>query len=243
MEQLLKIPAFDDKLIYGRLRGSLAHPLVIFVHGLGGRMDQHIYFNGSRFLEKNGISSFRFNLYMDAPKARNLSNCTLRVHSLDFDTVVSYFRKYGVKKIIAVGHSFGGPTILLSEHRDFDGVILWDPSYGYPKSFTDIRYVESLDKYIVSWEFDLLFSKEMVDEGKTLKNKEEAAIKEIKVPLKIINAENSFLTDEGKIYFELANKPKERVVIKDSGHTFDEDGVEEKLFGETLNWMQSKVLA
>lgn len=113
MEQFLTIPTADNKKIYGRLRGSLDKSLVIFVHGLGGRMDQHIYYNGARFLEENGISSFRFNLYMDAPRARNLSYCTLQNHSLDFDTVCSYFRQKGVKKIIAVGHSLGGPTIIL----------------------------------------------------------------------------------------------------------------------------------
>lgn len=238
MEQLLKIPTSNNKVIYGRLRGSQDNPLVIFVHGLGGRMDQHIYYNGARFLEKNGISSFRFNLYAWEKDARKLGECTLETHSYDLDIVVDYFRKNGVKKIFVVGHSFGGPTILLSKNKDFDGIILWDPSFAYPKSFEGAQYIDSLDMYKVTWEFDVLIGKDMVEEGKTLREKEEQAIKEITIPIKIINAGNSWLAEAGKRYFELTKGPKERVVIDKASHGFDEDGVEEKLLQETLSWIQ-----
>lgn len=238
MEQLIKIPTSDNKIIYGRLRGLLDKPLVIFVHGLGGRMDQHIYYNGVRFLEKNNISSFRFNLYSWEDDARNLSDCTIEIHSNDLDAVISYFRKKGVKKIFVVGHSFGGPTILLSKHKDFNGVILWDPSYGEPKSFQDTKYLESLKMYRARWEFDVLLNKEMIEEGEGLKEKEERAIEEIHVPIKIITAGDSFLQDGGEKYYQLANEPKKLVVIKGAGHTFDEDGAEGELFQETLEWIQ-----
>lgn len=78
----------------------------------------------------------------------------------------------------------------------------------------------------------------MIEEGKGLKDKEEKAIKTIKVPVKIINAGNSFLLDGGKRYFELANEPKEKVIIDGAGHTFDEDGAEEKLFSETISFIK-----
>lgn len=129
MESNLKIATADGKVIYGRLRETSSQQLVIFVHGLGGRMDQHIYYNGARFLEKRNISSFRFNLYSWEKDARNLSECTIETHANDLDTVIGYFRKQGANKIIVVGHSFGGPTILLSKKKDYDLVILWDPSY------------------------------------------------------------------------------------------------------------------
>lgn len=44
-----------EKNIYGVLRGgSLSKPLIIFVHGLSGYKNEHIYYNGSRFFEKHG---------------------------------------------------------------------------------------------------------------------------------------------------------------------------------------------
>lgn len=239
MESNLKVPTPDGKVIYGRLRGPLNQILVVFVHGLGGRMDQHIYYNGARFLEKHHISSFRFNLYSWEDNARNLSDCTIKTHSSDLDTVIDYFRKQGVKKIFVVGHSFGGSTILLSKNKNFDGVVLWDPSYAEPLSFKDADYVESLDMYKGKWEFEILFNKDMVEEEKSLKDREEKAIQEIKVPIKIITAGNGFLKEGGRRYYQLANEPKAYVVLEGAGHTFDEDGIEEKLFEETLSWINS----
>lgn len=237
MESNFKIPTSDGKMIYGRFRGSTKQTLVIFVHGLGGRMDQHIYYNGARFFEKYNISSFRFNLYSWEKSGRNLSDCTIETHSADLDTVIDYFRQKAVKQIFVVGHSFGGPTILFSKNKDFNGVIFWDPSYGNPLSFKDTEYVKCLDMYKGKWEFEVLFNKRMVQEGKTLKEREDAAIQRIKVPIKIITAGNGFLKVGGKRYIELANEPKERVILKGAGHGFDEDGAEEKLFQETLFWI------
>lgn len=238
MEKVLKIPTSYHKVIYGRLRGSLDQPLVVFVHGLGGLMDQHIYYNGSRFLEAHNISSFRFNLYGWEKDARKLTDCTLETHSNDLDKVIAHFRNKDVKKIFVVGHSFGGPTILLSKNKGFDGVILWDPSYGYPMSFKGAKYINSLKVYRTTWNFDVLISKKMIKESKTLKEKEEKVIKELDIPIKIINAGNSFLLEGGKRYYELANEPKDRVIINGADHTFNEDGVEEKLFKETLEWVK-----
>ena len=237
MESNFKISTLDGKMIYGKFRGPTEQTLVVFVHGLGGRMDQHIYYNGARFLEKHNISSFRFNLYSWEKDGRNLSDCTIETHSSDLDMVINHFRQQGVKKIFVIGHSFGGPTILLSKNKDFNGVIFWDPSYAKPLSFEDTEYVECLDMYKGKWEFEILFNKKMVEEGKTLKEREEVAIQDIKVPIKIITAGNGFLIGGGKRYFELANEPKEHVIIEGARHGFDEDGIEEKLFKETLSWI------
>ena len=238
MEELIKIPTSNNQNIYGRLRGSLNKTVIVFVHGLGGLMDQHIYYNGARFFEENGISSFRFNLYGWEKDARKLTECTLKTHSYDLDRVITYFRKGSAKKIIVVGHSFGGPTILLSKNKDFDVIVLWDPSYGYPYSFEKVEYVKALNMYKATWNFEALISKEMLQEAKTLKDREDKVMSKIAIPIKIINGEDSFLAWAGEKYFKLANKPKERVVIKGAGHTFDEDGVEEKLLQETLEWIK-----
>lgn len=238
MEKIIKIPTSGKKKIYGKLRGPLGRPLVVFVHGMGALMDQHIYYNGSRFLEKHGISSFRFNLYGWDPDARKLSECTLETHAVDLDRVIAYFRKKKIKKIFVVGHSLGAPVILLSKSKDYDGVVFWDPSYGFPRSFLKARYLKSIEMYWVTWNMDILLKKEMVQSAPFLKQQEEAAIKKLAVPIKIITAGKSVLKDGGKQYYDLANQPKARVVIKDANHTFDEDGVTEKLYRETLSWIK-----
>ena len=57
-------------------------------------------------------------------------------------------------------------------------------------------------------------------------------------PLKIIAAGNGILIDGAKRYFDQANKPKEFAVINGAGHSFNEDGAEEKLFKETLKFIK-----
>ena len=115
MEKQIKIPIANKKYIYGTLRGSLKNPLLVFVHGFTGYKDEHIFFNGARFFEKKGFSTFRFDLYNWNKDARKLEECTLSLHGEDLDTVVKYLRKKGANKIFVAGHSFGGVTVLLSK--------------------------------------------------------------------------------------------------------------------------------
>ena len=58
-------------------------------------------------------------------------DCTLQLHANDLNTVVNYFRKKGVKKNFISGHSFANLIIFSSRNQDFDGVVLWDPSYKF----------------------------------------------------------------------------------------------------------------
>lgn len=235
MEKELKIKTSDKKQIYGILRGSLHKPLVVFVHGLTGNMNEHQFFNGARYFEKKGFSSFRFDLYSWQKDARKLHNCTLQTHADDMDRVVEYFRRKGVKKIFVVGHSYGGKTILLSHKKGFDGAALWDPSNNFHPLFDKSRYVKSLGGYIKKDEspYAVLMGKRMVEQEKKFPWKK---IKEIHVPIKIIVAGEGVLIRGGKQYYEAANKPKAFAVIKDASHYFDEDGAEERLFQETISW-------
>lgn len=239
METNLKIPTQDGKMIYARLRGPIDKPLVVFVHGLGGRMDQHIFYNGARFLKKHGISSIRFNLYSWEADARKLDECTLKIHSSDLDTVIAHARQNGASKIIVIGHSYGGPTILFSKDKNYDAVVLWDPSYGYPDSFKRSEYVEALRLYKATWEFNVLIGEKMIEEAKNIEHWEDEAIRNLRVPIKIISAGQSHLVKGCKRYFELANEPKEYVVVEGAGHTFDEEGAEERLLEETFSWISS----
>ena len=100
MEKQIKIPIANKKYIYGTLRGSLKNPLLVFVHGFTGYKDEHIFFNGARFFEKKGFSTFRFDLYNWNKDARKLEDCTLSLHGEDLDTVIKYLRKKRVGKIV-----------------------------------------------------------------------------------------------------------------------------------------------
>lgn len=240
MEQQIQIPTPDGNKIYGTLRGSLQNPLIIIVHGLGGFKDEHMHFNGSRYFEKKGYSAFRFNLYGYEKDARKLVDCTLKTHARDLDTVVDYFRKEGAGKIIVVGHSYGGPTILASKNKDFDVVVLWDPAVdieGVAKK--ELKKLEGTDLYYADWGLAVIIGKKMVQEDVNIQPLE--LVKKLHVPLKIICAGAGFLVSQNKKLLEIANAPKSMTVIKDASHNFNEDGMEEKLFAETYSWIKKFV--
>lgn len=240
METQLKIPIPGKKYVYGTLQGSLKKPLIIFVHGFTGYKDEHVFFNGARFFEEKGFSSFRFNLYDWRKDARKLEECTLSLHGEDLDRVVSYLRQRGTKQLFTIGHSFGGLTVLLSKQKDFEASVLWDPSDN-PVIFTGpkyTKYIQELDRYYCDnfAAFGFTIGEAMFKENKKLKPFK--LIKEFKTPVKIIVAGKGMLIKGGQKYFKLANNPKDFAIIDNAGHTFDEEGTEETLFEETLKWLR-----
>ncbi len=240
MEKAIKIPLGNKQYIYGTFRGPLKSPLLVFVHGFTGYKDEHIFFNGARFFEKKGFSSFRFDLYNWKKDARKLEDCTLSLHGQDLDTVVEYFRKKGVKKIFVAGHSFGGVTVLLSKKKDFDAAVLWD-STGDKDVKLEAKYIKELDKYYRQESaYGFTISKKMYEENNS-KLKPTRLIKSMHMPVKVIVAGAGILVIEGKELFESANSPKDYAIIPKATHNFHEDGTEEILFQETYVWLKKFV--
>ena len=240
MERNISLKTKDGHLIYGTLRyprGKIT-TMVIFVHGLTGHKNEHLFYNGARFFEQKRIATFRFDLYSGEKKGRKLAKSTIHIHAQDLDVVVSHFRKK-YKKIFVVGHSLGGPVILLSKTAYFDSVVFWDATYDLAWLAKECRYNKCLDTYILQWGTEYLIGKKMVKERLAFLNSD-LLVKKITKPIKIICAGKGVLIQGGKRYYQHANSPKEFHIIKGAGHTFDEDGIEEILFDETLKWVKKQ---
>lgn len=239
----MKIRTKDRKIIYGMLRGSLRRPVIVFVHGLTGDMNEHIFYNGARYFEKHGFSSFRFNLYDWRRSARKLHECTLEAHADDLDRVIAYLRRKGARAVFAVGHSYGGPTILMSKEKKYDAVVLWDASYGRSVTFLHARPMRELKKaYYEIWGYGIIIGKKMIEFGeKMTPAKSDVLIKTVHVPIKIIVVQRGDLVRGGKRYFKAANPPKAFAIIKGADHNFNFDGNEEALFEKTLAWLKKWV--
>lgn len=238
MEKEIKIKTRDGKYIHSRLRGLFEKPLLIFVHGLTGNMDEHIFFNGSRFFEKEGFSVFRFNLYDDPDDARKLHECDLKTHAADINFIVDHFKKKGVKDIFIVGHSYGGPSILFSKTDNYKGIVLWDPTMDPDVIYRKTTADKIADGYIWECSFKFILGKKMVNEAKEIPNFELLATN-VNAPIKIILAGVGNAKSKRKeSFFKALCKPKGLTILKKAGHTFNEDGMEEKLFQETLNWIK-----
>ena len=234
MEPQLKIKTPDKHIIYGTFRPARrkSSALLIFVHGLHGHQNGHIFYNGARYFSERGVNTFRFDLYTGEKGGRVLTKCGISTHAKDLDTVVKHFRKK-YKKIFVAGHSLGAPTIFYSDTGKVDGIIFWDGSRPYSWR---LKYIKSINAYLAKSGTEYLVGKKMYEERKNFPAKE--SLKKINKPIKIIVAGKGQLIQTGKQYFKYANKPKEFAIIKGATHNFNEEGTAEKLFQETYSFIR-----
>lgn len=241
MEQVTKIKTNDGHIIYGTLTTAPAasRKLIIFVHGLTGHRNQHIFYNAARFFPRRGLATFRFDLYSENPRGRKLRECTVKTHAEDLNLVVRHFADK-FDKLFLVGHSLGGPTILSAGLSRVHGIVLWDPSYSDGKGLTLRTYCEynkCLDAYVIKWDVESLISKEMFREFKRFP-RPGAIMKSVYPPTKIICAGKGILVKGGREYYRHARSPRGFALIQKATHSFDERGTEDVLFEETLNWFK-----
>ena len=62
MEKEIKIKTNDKHFIYGVLNtpNKKTEKLIIFVHGLSGHKNEHIFYNAKNFFVKKGYAVFKF---------------------------------------------------------------------------------------------------------------------------------------------------------------------------------------
>jgi alpha-beta hydrolase superfamily lysophospholipase len=240
MEKNIKIKLDNKHVLYGKLQGSLKQPLFIVVHGLPCSMNETFYEMATRWFAKRGFATFRFNLYGWQKGSRQLVDSTLASHANDIDVIVRFFRKRGFKKIFVAGHSFGGPSILLSKRQEFDAAVLWDPSYKI--SFVQKKYgapggrfVKAVNGYYMKWGVNVIIGKAMAQEVDRVKWDE--LTPNFHVPLKIIAAGKGVLVKGAGAYFKNANEPKSLETIKGATHYFDEvPEMQERVYLITKKW-------
>lgn len=244
MEKKLKIKVSEKNYIYGRLSGSFHQPLFIIIHGLPGSMAEDFYLNATRWFAKKGYATFRFNLYGAEKDSRQLMESTLKTHASDIDAVVRYFNKKKFRKIFLAGHSYGGPSILLSVDQKFDGAVLWDPSYKVSFTKTEqgahaIEYIKNIKGYVMNWGINFVIGKAMAKEAETIIWDD--LTKNFHVPLKIISAGDDALVRGAKHYFKTANNPKDLTIIKGATHYFnDTESMRENIYKISDDWFKKR---
>lgn len=237
MEQELRIKIPGTKLkIHGFLRGKKSAPLVVFVHGLTGNMNEHLFFNGARWFEKKGFATFRFNLYDWEKGTRKIEDCTIQTHADDLDVVLAAMRRRGFKRIHVVGHSYGGATIVASQSHGVLRATLWDPTALPTFKKYDTRPSAEKNMYRLPGGYTTLIGKAMYDENETLNSP--AKLNVFVVPSKVICAEKCELLPIWKKAFRSYGW-KQHILdcVKGATHCFDEDGKAEELYKKTLAWM------
>ena len=237
------LPGSDGLHIKGILRGSLNQPLAVIMHGRPGTGNELLPYLAAHYLREHGIASLRLFMYDFEPKTRNLLDCTLDTFVQDFDEVIRQLQERKVPKIFAIGHSYGGITVLKAKAK-LDGAVLWDPTHGsYWVEHADKEDDNFPEKTIgdlvigiggygyISSEKAEEYDKQMGDTTKWAAHKD--------YPLMVISAGKGEMTHLGKRYIEVADEPKKHVVIKNAHHQLeDSDKVILQLLTETTDWLK-----
>lgn len=247
-EESLDIPLRDGKKLHAISRGDLTDdtPVVVMMHGRPGSGNELLQYLGAHYISEQGISTLRLSMYDFGSEYRSILDCTLDTHIQDFEDVVQYLRDKGVKKVFALGHSYGGITILGSK-VNLDGAILWDPSHGLAwhdnnnPDFNSDDFPEKFFENIVigTGGHGYIFSREQNEYDKALGDNSDWA-KDKGYPMKFILAGAGPLAKLAKHYYDVASEPKALVEIPDAHHQFeDNDEVTERLFAETVEWVRA----
>lgn len=243
-ETHLDIPLSGGKKIAGILRGKVGagQPVLIMMHGLPGSNNELLQYLGARHVSEQNITTLRISMYDFGEQYRSILECTLETHIADFEDVVRYLQEQGATQIFASGHSYGGITILGSGVA-LAGAVLWDPSHGLAwqdpifdsPNFPTKEYGDII---VGTGGYGYISSKRHHEYKKALGDTTDWA-RGKNYPMKFIIAGGGPLSKYNKKYFEVADNPKELVVLDDAHHQFeDSDEVTEKLFTETVEFIK-----
>lgn len=240
MEQEFNIPSKDGKTIYCTLAMPSSAPLgtVVFVHGFTSTADWPTMLLGSWYFRSMGYACCRINLYSWRENARTLMTSDLQTHAEDVDQVVRELRKVGHNKFFAIGHSFGGITLLLTDTAQFNAISFWDPSsllqYPPTRSYTKIGDTEL---HYSKGSFEVLISQRYKEGIENFPNELELMSK-VTTPSQIVYADSpqAILQESSRRYFEHVTAEKDLVAIPGASHSFTEETACKSLHEHTLRW-------
>src|SRR5690606_27831184 len=163
--------------------------------------------------------------------------CTLAIHAQDVATVAQYFANQ-YDALYGVGHSYGAPSLILSETSPFKALCLWDPTVDPSETLSRNPYVEPYhDYYLLRWEPDILTGKAMYEDTKAITlDVTKVAAKKCTAPTRVILAADGMYAKRGDSYDHYINAECDRKIIPGTDHCFYEEGTTEPLLNYTREW-------
>jgi pimeloyl-ACP methyl ester carboxylesterase len=161
-------------------------------------------------------------------------------HAKDADTVARYLKRKRFGPIYAVGHSFGGLTLLASDNDTFRAMSLWDCSsfISYPPNMW-FRKDATSGAFYFKGSFELLLSSRFRRGIQRFPDELSLAAK-VQIPTQLCYAAGpeGMLIESSKRYFEHLACSRSLEAIPGASHSFTEEGVGEVLFRKTLKWFR-----
>lgn len=238
-ERTIPITAHDGKVIYSVFNpaiGGKSDVLVVIGHGLTGHPNEYLHKTAQRYLNEKGWDVLRVAYYASQDDARKLEDCTLAIHAQDLNTVIAA-NKSKYRKIFAVGHSYGGLTMLFA-NPNVDALSFWDSSFTPYEAFwkSDAVYVPELDCYKIGWGSTKIIGKAMYEEAKDLSEANAISLaQQIAVPSQVVLATVGQENADPEIFFKSLRSIKELCKIE-SDHCFYIENTADILAQKTYEW-------
>lgn len=241
-----EIPLADGKKLHGILRGKLDSNsrIVVMMHGLIGSPKSLLMYLGSRYLHERGYVTLALYMYSYGDDYRDAIDCTLETHIADFQECVKHLQTLGLDKIFAIGHSYGGLTILGSNVK-IDGAVLWDPSHGLAwADGSDVKrdWSEKSEHMLISTDGPASMRPVRAQKLNQGLGDTSHLSRNLTYPAEIISGDKSVIYRFQQLYFDAIPTKKKFVTIHNAGHSFDEsDDTLEQVFNHTAEWLDAIV--
>jgi pimeloyl-ACP methyl ester carboxylesterase len=232
MEHRLFIPTLNKKYkIHSILNYKTGKEtsVAVVVHGLTGSAYESKSRSLAKFFSARGVAVLRINLQSWLPKTRKLHRTGLYDQLSDIDAAVRWAkRRY--KKIFAVGHSLGLPSLIIL-NPDVEGIIGWDGSGDTVfRNLASGKRDKRTSTYFADWGVRHDLGKKLYEETKNFPKKLEPLAKELHAPLCLITAGGDpWNKKANEEYFSYAPKSSEFHVVEGADHNFTAEGHEEEL--------------
>lgn len=241
-ESPFTLPTPDGKTIYGlkNSNGVGAKAAIFIAHGLNCSMyDYHIKRAADHF-PTLGFDVYRINFYDGRKNSRMLTDCTLATHAEDFNTLIQAFHS-SYQKVFAIGHSYGGATIMLANPAQLTAACLWDPSYNIAQLNKDFASKKNdFHGYIrQDWGTSILLGKPMHEHGNTLD--EPTCInlsKAFHAPIHVVFAGDGYYVNKKLNYHSYGNPLNSSSIVPGTTHCFHEGNTCEELLTQTYAWFK-----
>ena len=223
---------------------AMPNKAVLLVHGLTGSRHEHIHQQAAAYFVERDYAVLRFNLQSQDFRLRD---CTIKTHGQDVAAVVAQ-KATAFEKFFIVGHSYGGPSVMVAQPTQATALCLWDPSFDLP-SLWEHMAIEALPGGIGLMNIggiEVVIGDAMVAEGHGADFDTEACLalsRQLNRPIQVVSASEG---DEFEVYqrnpksWHSAGHPaNKRVLIPDSDHCFTTPQAEYDLLAATHDWFEA----
>jgi len=108
-----------DKLVglLSNPSGDIVRPIIILVHGLISNKNTKNFVKLAGILDKQNISTFRFDIYGHGESEGQFENITISEAVDDILNAIQFLKKQGYSKIGLLGSSFGGISSIMAASK------------------------------------------------------------------------------------------------------------------------------